>query len=79
LLADEPTGNLDSRTGTEILRVFQKLHQNGTTLILVTHDPELPKWSQRTIAMRDGRVERDTRTPMQAAGSGGSSAWREKA
>jgi len=60
VLADEPTGNLDSRTGVEIMNIFQKLHAAGTTLVLVTHDPEVAKWSERVIAMRDGKVEKDT-------------------
>jgi putative ABC transport system ATP-binding protein len=80
LLADEPTGNLDTRTGTEILNIFKSLHEGGTTLVLVTHDPEVAKWSERIIAMRDGRVERDTgtrkRMPSPTAAAGG---WREQA
>ncbi len=84
LLADEPTGNLDSKTGTEIMNIFQNLHQSGTTLVLVTHDPEVAKWSERVVSMRDGRVERDTgnprRMPAPAAGpSMGHGHWREEA
>lgn len=84
LLADEPTGNLDSKTGTEILTIFKNLHQSGTTLVLVTHDPEVAKWSERVVSMRDGRVERDTgnprRTTAAVAGPGaGYSHWREEA
>ena len=60
ILADEPTGNLDTRTGVEIMKIFQRLHEHGTTIMLVTHDPEVAKWSQRVVRMRDGRVESDT-------------------
>ena len=60
VLADEPTGNLDSKTGVEIMKIFQKLHEAGTTIVLVTHDPEVAKWSERVVSMRDGRVEKDT-------------------
>ncbi len=60
LLADEPTGNLDSRTGHEILGLFDELHQRGHTIILVTHDPEVGKRAARVIRLRDGRVESDT-------------------
>jgi len=81
ILADEPTGNLDSRTGIEIMNMFEKLHQGGTTLVLVTHDPEVAKWSQRIISMRDGQVENDTgrasEAPTPAAAEPG--AWRERA
>jgi putative ABC transport system ATP-binding protein len=76
VLADEPTGNLDSRTGIEIMKIFQKLHEGGATLVLVTHDPEVAKWSERIIAMRDGRVESDTRHDRQRAAAG--SGWREQ-
>jgi putative ABC transport system ATP-binding protein len=61
LLADEPTGNLDSRSGTEILNLFDELHVQGKTLILVTHDPEIGRRSQRVVRLRDGRVESDER------------------
>jgi len=60
LLADEPTGNLDSRTGQEILELFDRLHQGGNTIILVTHDPEVGKRAARTVRVKDGRVESDT-------------------
>jgi putative ABC transport system ATP-binding protein len=59
VLADEPTGNLDTKTGLEIMRVFQELHKMGTTVILVTHDDDVSRWSQRIIRMRDGLVESD--------------------
>ena len=62
LLADEPTGNLDSRTSGEILRVFEELHRDGQTLILVTHEQQVASRAQRRIQIRDGRVESDVRS-----------------
>ncbi len=59
LLADEPTGNLDSTTGREILNLFEQLHTTGHTIILVTHDPEVASHANRIIRLRDGRVELD--------------------
>jgi putative ABC transport system ATP-binding protein len=59
ILADEPTGNLDSRTGSEILHLFRKLHDQGNTIILVTHDKEIADQTQRVIYLRDGRIEWD--------------------
>ena len=56
ILADEPTGNLDSRTGKEIMALFDGLHSRGTTLILVTHDPTVASYSQRVINIKDGTV-----------------------
>jgi putative ABC transport system ATP-binding protein len=61
LLADEPTGNLDSRTGREILNLFHKIHEQGNTIIIVTHDREVADQAQRIIHIRDGRIERDER------------------
>jgi putative ABC transport system ATP-binding protein len=62
LLADEPTGNLDSKTGEEIMALFRRLHQAGNTIILVTHEPDVASHSDRIIYIRDGQVERDVRT-----------------
>lgn len=59
LLADEPTGNLDSRAGQEIIQLFQDLHRQGATVIMVTHDPEIAKRAGRVIAFRDGKVVED--------------------
>jgi putative ABC transport system ATP-binding protein len=59
LLADEPTGNLDSTTGEEIMRVFEKLHHDGNTIILVTHEHDIAEHAHRVIKIRDGRVESD--------------------
>ncbi len=60
LLADEATGNLDTRTSFEILVLFQNLHHNGHTIIFVTHNPEIAKYSSRNIVLRDGHVIQDT-------------------
>ena len=80
ILADEPTGNLDSRTGLEILKIFETLHQSGTTLVLVTHDPEVAKWSERIVRMRDGTIESDSglrRRQIEADAAPAGGAWRE--
>ncbi len=63
ILADEATGNLDTRTSFEILVLFQKLHAEGRTIIFVTHNPELSQYSSRTIRLRDGHVIEDTANP----------------
>jgi putative ABC transport system ATP-binding protein len=59
ILADEPTGNLDSKTGTEILALFDQLHAAGKTIVLVTHGPEVAERAQRVIHMKDGVIDRD--------------------
>ena len=59
LLADEPTGNLDSRTSVEILEVFQKLNDGGLTIVLVTHEPDIADFAKRAIHFRDGTIRRD--------------------
>jgi len=59
ILADEPTGNLDSRTGEEILESFQEIHRHGNTLILVTHEDYIAQHARRIVRIRDGRVESD--------------------
>ena len=61
ILADEPTGNLDSKSGAEILKLFDELHDQGKTLIMVTHSDELAERSQRWVRLRDGLVESDDR------------------
>ncbi len=61
LLADEPTGNLDSKTGTEIMGVFARLHDAGNTIIVVTHEPEIAACAHRVISIRDGQVEKDVK------------------
>ncbi len=62
LLADEPTGNLDSQTGEEIMGVFKRLHEQGNTIILVTHERDIAAHAHRIIHIRDGKVESDERT-----------------
>src|SRR5471032_2727738 len=62
LLADEPTGNLDSKTGNEIMALFAKLHQAGNTIVLVTHEAEVAAFADRTIHIRDGQVEKDVKS-----------------
>jgi putative ABC transport system ATP-binding protein len=59
LLADEPTGNLDSRTSVEILDIFQKLNDGGLTIVLVTHEADVARFAKRTLVFRDGKVRRD--------------------
>lgn len=56
ILADEPTGNLDSRTGEEIMDIFRELHRQGNTIVLITHDDEVAKQASRSIHIRDGKV-----------------------
>ncbi|MGB8299307.1 MAG: ABC transporter ATP-binding protein [Polyangia bacterium] len=67
MVADEPTGNLDSRTSIEIMALFQELGRSGITLLLVTHEPDIARYASRVVVMHDGRVQSDQRqTPLQA-------------
>jgi putative ABC transport system ATP-binding protein len=59
LLADEPTGNLDSTTTEEILGVFKRLHEQGQTIVIVTHEPDVAQHAERTVVIRDGKVSSD--------------------
>ena len=59
ILADEPTGNLDTKTGEEIMKIFYKLHQQGNTIIMVTHEAEVARHARRIIHLRDGLIEKD--------------------
>jgi len=61
ILADEPTGNLDSRTGLEILSLFRKLHERGNTILIVTHDKDIAEQTKRILFLRDGQIEWDRR------------------
>ena len=63
ILADEATGNLDTRTSFEILTLFQKLHSEGRTIVFVTHNPEIAQFSSRNIVLRDGRITDDVTNP----------------
>jgi putative ABC transport system ATP-binding protein len=67
ILADEPTGNLDSHTSLEVMALFQELGRSGITVLLVTHEPDIAEYASRVIVMRDGRVRSDTRRTPRAA------------
>ena len=60
LLADEPTGNLDSKTSVEVMELFGKIHSSGNTVILVTHEEDIAHYAHRVVRLRDGHVETDT-------------------
>ncbi len=70
ILADEPTGNLDSKTGEEILKIFTKLHREGTTVLMVTHEHEVAEHCRRLLMIRDGVLEKDERFEPRAADDG---------
>jgi putative ABC transport system ATP-binding protein len=59
LLADEPTGNLDSRTSVEIMQIFQELNDQGLTIVLVTHESDIANFGKRIVVFRDGKIRRD--------------------
>jgi putative ABC transport system ATP-binding protein len=63
LLADEPTGNLDSKTGVEIMALFDRLHSGGNTIVLVTHESDIAAHAHRVVHIRDGQVEKDVKSP----------------
>jgi putative ABC transport system ATP-binding protein len=63
ILADEPTGNLDSKTSVEIMEIFDKIHSEGNTVILVTHEEDIARYAHRVVRLRDGLIETDTKTP----------------
>ncbi len=67
LLADEPTGNLDSTTSDELMQVFQQLHDDGQTIIMVTHEPDIAAHAHRVVVLKDGRVESDRLNQSKAA------------
>ncbi len=67
LLADEPTGNLDSTTSEEIMRVFAELHAQGQTIVVVTHEPSIAEHAERVVVLRDGKLDSDTRNTRVAA------------
>ncbi|MCL2578016.1 MAG: ABC transporter ATP-binding protein [Defluviitaleaceae bacterium] len=70
LLADEPTGNLDSRSGEEIMSIFQRLNREGVTIVMVTHEPDIANHTNRIVAFKDGRIISDelVKNPVQAGG-----------
>src|SRR5437899_5189834 len=59
VLADEPTGNLDTRTSVEVIKLFQELNEQGITIVLVTHEPDVAAYAKRIVEVRDGRIRRD--------------------
>jgi len=61
ILADEPTGNLDSKSGTEIMELFTSLHERGNTIVVVTHEDHIARFCKRIVRIRDGKIESDTR------------------
>jgi len=67
LLADEPTGNLDSKTGAEIMALFARLHQAGNTIVVVTHEADIAAFAPRVVHLRDGQVEKDVRRALSIA------------
>jgi putative ABC transport system ATP-binding protein len=67
ILADEPTGNLDSKTSIEVMQLFRELGQSGITVVLVTHESDIAEWAARVITMKDGRVISDVRKGQEAA------------
>jgi len=67
ILADEPTGNLDSQTGVEIMKLFDRLHAEGNTIILVTHERDIAEYAHRVISIRDGKIASDERMQRPAA------------
>jgi len=71
ILADEPTGNLDSRTSEEIMQLLRELNAGGKTIIMVTHENDIAAWARRVVRMRDGLVESDTRNDRAPGPSGG--------
>jgi putative ABC transport system ATP-binding protein len=67
ILADEPTGNLDTKTSNEIMSIFAKIHDEGNTVILVTHEEDISNYAKRVIRLRDGMVESDKRKDVASA------------
>ncbi len=67
ILADEPTGNLDSRTSVEVMAIFQELLRSGITIVLVTHEPDIAQYASRVVVMKDGRVRSDQRQDARVA------------
>jgi len=61
ILADEPTGNLDTKTSVEIMQLFNQIHAAGNTVILVTHEPDIAEYAERIVYLRDGMIEKESR------------------
>jgi putative ABC transport system ATP-binding protein len=75
LLADEPTGNLDSHASVEIMALFKELNQSGITIVVVTHEPDIATSAARVLTVRDGLLDSDTATRSQPLSGGGASLW----
>ncbi|MDW8091145.1 MAG: ABC transporter ATP-binding protein [Meiothermus sp.] len=71
LLADEPTGNLDSKTAVEVMQLFQELNEEGTCVVIVTHEPDIADYTERIVRIRDGQVESDAPNPHRKRAVGG--------
>ena len=69
LLADEPTGNLDSRTSAEIMALFDEVHRSGQTVVVVTHEPDIAAYCHRTLRVADGKIVQDSRNPPRVPGT----------
>lgn len=63
ILADEPTGNLDTKTSVEIMNIFEKIYRQGNTIIIVTHEEDISRFARRIVRLRDGKIESDTINP----------------
>jgi putative ABC transport system ATP-binding protein len=74
ILADEPTGNLDSKTSEEVLAVFQRLNDEGKTVVLITHEPDIAEFARRVVVFRDGRVVEDRAVSARKHAAGGAEA-----
>ena len=68
LMADEPTGALDTKTSVEIMEIFKRLHENGVTIILVTHEPDISLWAERVLRFRDGKIVSDEKVLKDVSG-----------
>ncbi|MEF9960322.1 MAG: ABC transporter ATP-binding protein [Niameybacter sp.] len=71
LFADEPTGNLDSKSSLEIMRIFQQLNDEGATIVMVTHEPEIAAYTKRTVVFKDGKIIQDKQLEQQRLNMGG--------
>ena len=71
IFADEPTGNLDSATGEMVLNTFKRLHERGKTVVMITHDPSIGAWADRTVHIRDGKLLSDEEEKAMAQAAGG--------
>ena len=78
VLADEPTGNLDTEMTLEVMSIFQELNERGKTIVMVTHEPELAAYTRRTIIMRDGRVVSDKKTGERKRAADDLAVWKEE-